>query len=95
MRKAAGILTIIGGVAGIAIGAFVAAGGAWALIEAMAGIGGGLIGLGVVALIGGIYTLKGKMWGLALAGAICALFPLVGPGVLAIIFLALRKGEFK
>ena len=63
MRKAAGILTIIGGIIGIVAGGIFATGGAWALIPALAGVGGGFIALGVVALIGGIYALRGRMWG--------------------------------
>ena len=52
--------------------------------------------LGIIAIIGGIFALKRQVWGLALAGSICAL---VGPwailGLLAIIFVSLGKGEFK
>jgi hypothetical protein len=45
--------------------------------------------------VGGIYALKRKVWGLALAGCICAL---IGPwilGIPAIIFVALGKNEFE
>jgi hypothetical protein len=55
-----------------------------------------LIVFGIIAIVGGIYALLRKIWGLALAGSICAL---VGPwfilGVLAIIFVSLGKREFK
>ena len=51
---------------------------------------------GIIAIVGGIYALRREVWGLALAGAICAL---IGPwfilGLLAIIFVSLGKGEFK
>ena len=52
--------------------------------------------LGLVAIAGGICSLKRRIWGLALAGAICALFPphVAVLGILAIIFVALAKGEF-
>ena len=52
--------------------------------------------LGVVAIIGGIYASRRQAWGMALAGAICALFlPHVSVlGILAIIFIALSKQEF-
>jgi hypothetical protein len=62
-----------------------------------AGIGFPLIALGIVAIIGGIYSLKRMVWGLALAGAICALLlPHVTVlGILAIIFIAVSKREFK
>jgi hypothetical protein len=54
-----------------------------------------LIILGTIAIAGGIFALKRKIWWLALVGAICAI---IGPagilGVLAIIFIALGKREF-
>jgi hypothetical protein len=55
-----------------------------------------LIVFGVVAIIGGIYALQRKIWGLALAGSICALFGPAGIlGIPAIIFVILGKGEFE
>jgi hypothetical protein len=95
----AGILTIIGGICGIAVGAVLATVGTAFLLgipglELMAGIGAGIIGIGVVALIAGIFTLRRKSWGFALAGAILALFPIIPLGVLAIIFVSLGKKEF-
>jgi hypothetical protein len=95
----AGILTIIGGIIGIAAGAiFATIGSAFMLgipgLELMAGIGGGIIALGVIALIGGIFTLRRKSWGFGLAGAILALFPIIPLGVLAIIFVSMAKSEF-
>ena len=98
MVKAAGILSIIGGIVGIIAGAIAL--GAGALVTeltgtfGMEGIGGGFIGLGIVALIGGICTLRRKSWGFSLAGAICAMFPIVPLGVLSIIFVSARKKEF-
>lgn len=95
----AGILTIIGGICGIAIGAIVATvGSAFMLgipgLEMIAGIGGGMIATGVIALIGGIFALRRKAWGFALAGAILALFPIIPLGVLSIIFVSMAKREF-
>ena len=60
------------------------------------------LALGVVAIIGGIFAIRRRVWGLALAGAICALFPTpsiasilnIVFGILAIIFLALSRNEF-
>ena len=51
--------------------------------------------LGIVALIGGIYALRRKMWGMALAGSIAAFLPSSILGVVAIIFVAISKNEFK
>ena len=48
----------------------------------------------VLSIVGGICALKRRIWGLALAGSICALVPLVIPGILAIIFVSQSKGEF-
>ena len=98
----AGILTIISGCYGIGVGAIVATvGTAFMLgipgLEMIAGIGGGIIAIGVIALIGGIFALRRKSWGFALAGAILAtiLFP-VGTvlGILSIIFVSMGKKEF-
>jgi uncharacterized membrane protein len=62
----------------------------------LSAIGAPLIVLGIVAIVGGIYALRRRLWGLALAGSICAL---LGPwallGILAIVFVSLGKGEFE
>ena len=50
--------------------------------------------LGVVAIIGGMSALRRKSYGLSLAGAICAL-PSTLFGILAVIFVALGKREFR
>lgn len=48
-----------------------------------------------VAIAGGIFALKRRLWGLALAGAICAVFSPAGIlGVLAVIFVAMGRSEF-
>ena len=69
-----------------------------ALLGGLAGIigiiGGGIIGLGVVAIVGGIFALKRKLWGLALAGAICAIPCSSVLGILATIFVSLGRREF-
>mgnify|MGYP001100520232 CR=1 FL=1 len=96
----AGILCIIAGTIGVISGIRVAVlGGIIGAFFGMAWLGTfgiPLIILGIVALVGGIYALRRKIWGLALAGSISAL---VGPwfilGILAIIFVALGRGEFE
>ena len=59
--------------------------------------------LGVVAILGGISALRRKAWRLALAGAICAVFPphfygrlIWTPvlGILAIVFVVRSRSEF-
>ena len=50
-----------------------------------------------LALIGGIYALKRRKWGLALAGSIAAIFasmPLPFLGIAATIFIVLSRKEF-
>ena len=51
---------------------------------------------GGVAVVGGIHALVRKRWGLSLAGGICALLtPSFIFGLLAVIFVAIRKKEFE
>jgi hypothetical protein len=97
---AAGILYIIAGVisgvSGIVIATVGGIGGAFIGMGWLSAIGAPLIVLGIVAIVGGIYALRRRLWGLALAGSICAL---IGPwallGILAIVFVSLGKGEFE
>ena len=99
MRTAGGVLTIIGGILGIGAGAFVATMGEF--VEVLSGfmwfgaLGAPLIGIGIVALIGGICALRARAWGFALAGAILAIITSGIFGILGTIFIALRKWEFE
>jgi hypothetical protein len=60
------------------------------------GIATPLLILGAMAIVGGTYAIRRRVWPMALAGAICALFPpQVGIlGILAIVFIVLGKDEF-
>ena len=103
----AGILSIVAGafstIGGILLAIIGAIGGGILGVLGLPCIGGLVAGvlavpliLGIVAIVGGIYALKRRVWGLALAGAICSLFgPWFVLGVLAIIFVAMGKGEFE
>jgi hypothetical protein len=51
--------------------------------------------LGILPLIGGIYALQRKKWGLALAGSIVAIFGSSIMGILATIFIVMAKDEFE
>jgi hypothetical protein len=51
--------------------------------------------IATLAIVGGVYALRRRIWGLALAGSICALVGFVIPGILAIIFVSSSKREFK
>jgi len=50
---------------------------------------------GILAIVGGIYALQRKIWGLALAGSIAAFFPSWILGLTAIVLTALSKNEFE
>lgn len=51
--------------------------------------------INVLAIIGGIFSVKARYWGWALAGAIGALFPCWILGVPAIVFVILGRNEYK
>lgn len=53
--------------------------------------------IGILAIVGGVYALKRKIWGLALAGSIASLFSihLFLLGIAAIVLTAMSKSEFK
>jgi hypothetical protein len=57
-------------------------------------VGMAVLVLGVIAILGGVSTLRRKSFVLSLAGAICAL-PTVILGILAIIFVSLSQREFE
>jgi hypothetical protein len=48
----------------------------------------------VVAIVGGIFSLRGKIWGLAFAGSIAAVFLAWPLGVAALVMIALNRQEF-
>jgi hypothetical protein len=50
--------------------------------------------LGILSIVGGIYSLKKKMWGLALAGAIAGIFVFLPTGIAAVIYTAMGHREF-
>lgn len=88
--KAAGILSIVAGVIEFIMGI------SFALLYAL--LGGGFSGwfiiAGIIAIVGGVYAIKRKVWPLALAGAICSL-GIIPLGIATIILVALAKNEFK
>jgi len=104
----AGILTIVAGALNLIAGIIVASLGA-ACLGPMTGYMGmmGMMGwfgaisiplivIGIVSIVGGSFAIRRRIWGLALAGAICALFPppVIILGILSIIFIALSQKEF-
>lgn len=101
----AGILSIVAGGVNVLVGlivSIVGGGIAWigadfAVPRILGLLGIPLIVLGAVSVVGGICALSRKYWGVALAGAICALFPPFVSlfGILAIVFVAIGKEEFQ
>ncbi|MDD4874141.1 MAG: hypothetical protein PHE15_04120 [Dehalococcoidales bacterium] len=51
--------------------------------------------ISVVSIIGGVYAVNKRNWGLALAGAMCSIVPSQVIGVIAVIFIVISKKEFK
>ncbi len=96
----AGILCIIAGVIGLLSGMTISIIGSIAGIHIavpwIGAIGIPFIVLGILSLVGGIYALKRRVWGLALTGSICALVSgYLVLGILAIIFVSMGKDEFE
>ena len=98
---AAGVLAIIGGALNIlvalAISLFVPVAApfryAFMSIGAIALL---WLAAGVMALIGGIFALQRRHWGLSLAGAVCALVPPATLlGIVSTVFVALAREEFE
>jgi len=94
----AGILSIISGALTVLTGLLLAvAGTALGGIFGMSGLFGAVgvipVILGIVSIVGGIYALRRKSWGLALAGSICAL-SVWFLGIPAIVFVVIGKDEF-
>lgn len=50
--------------------------------------------IGVLAIVGGIYAVKGTKWGLALAGSIAAVCASALLGIPALVFTILGRKEF-
>jgi len=50
--------------------------------------------LGIISIVGGVYSLKRKRWGWALAGSICSTLPFTITGVPALVFVIMGKKEF-
>ena len=57
-------------------------------------LGLGLLILGVLGIAGGVFALKKRHWGLALAGAIAGTITFFPCGVVAVIFIAMARPEF-
>ncbi len=54
-----------------------------------------LLCVNIVAIVGGIYAIQRRGWGMALAGSICSVFPSQILGVLAVVFISISRKEFE
>ncbi len=50
--------------------------------------------IGILSIVGGVYSIKRKYWGLGLAGAIAGTITFFPCGIAAIVIIALGKPEF-
>lgn len=101
-----GVCGIVAGAIGILTGSLVGMFGAcWPLLTPHMNpwqYGGfGFLGLplfilGIVAIVGGIFAIQRRLWGMALAGSICAVLvlPAFLLGILSVVFVALARSEF-
>lgn len=53
------------------------------------------IAAGILSLVGGIYAIQRRKWGLALAGSVAAFFPCGIFGLISVILLVLSRDEFE
>jgi hypothetical protein len=53
-----------------------------------------LVTVGIIAIVGGIYAIRRRKWGLALAGSILAVPGIPPAGVFALVLIAMSKKEF-
>ena len=102
-----GVCGIVAGSAGVLAGTAIGAFGAWWPLfmphmnpwtfSNLGLLGWPFLVLGIVAIVGGIFAIQRKLWGLALAGSICAvlILPAFLLGVLAVVFVSLARSEFE
>jgi hypothetical protein len=111
MPKIAGILDIIAGAFGLIGLLMVGLGimffsiaetsntpmpiGAAGIMVIFWGIAIPMLLIDILAIVGGVYALKKRIWGLALAGSIAALFSSFLLGIASIIFTVMGKDQFE
>jgi hypothetical protein len=105
MPLTAGILDLVIGVPSLIIGiicAIVAGFLTFFIAGLGALIGAPMIILSLVTIVGGVFAIRKRAWGFALAATICGFIvalPFIAPAILlgipAIVFTALGKGQFK
>ena len=111
--RTAGILAVVAGAIGVTEWVWVAVlevlGWGWPAVGDFLGLGAILptvaavtLTIRILAIVGGVFALKRKRWGLALAGSVCAIFSSVflmlvnvPLGIAAIVLVVLGRGEFE
>jgi len=88
------VLIVLGSTGGLFLDYFELGIFQWVPLAFLLAVGVPLLVLGILALVGGIYALRRKVWGLALAGSIATVLFSQLLGILAIIFIALSEDEF-
>ncbi len=96
---AAGVLCVIAGVGQVSVGVILTVAAFFAAqlagLEWLGFVGIGVIVLGIISMVGGVFAMKRRRWGLALAGSICALVAVnIGLAIPAILLLSLAKDVF-
>jgi hypothetical protein len=87
---ASGILAVIGTVSGVLLG-YAKLDFPPAVVAVLFSV---LAIVGILAIIGGIYSLQRKNWGMVLTGSIATLLPCRLFGIAAIVLAVLSKDEF-
>lgn len=104
MPTVAGILDIVSGSVGLVWFCIMLVGGAalrfmprmpMMLPPLIMGMAVPLVIVAILAIVGGVYALQRKNWGLALAASIAAFFPLWILGIPAIVLTSLSREEFE
>ena len=87
------VITAIGGMLG-SLSSLIGGAEIYTALNILQAIGIPLIVFGIIAIVGGIFAIKRRIWGLALAGSILAIACEPVLGILAVIFVAQSKKEF-
>jgi hypothetical protein len=100
----AGILMIIAGVVALVAETIYLISGTFGVfsgipvIESSANPNGALIATGVIAIIGGMFALKRRIWWIVIVGVISSMFftiwPILVIGIISIILIAASRKEF-
>jgi len=90
-----GVMAIIGTIGGAVLSQVAPAIPPAVVAAILSALAAPLAIMGILAIVGGVYALQRKMWGLALAGSIVAFFGSWFLGIAAIVFTVLAKEEFE